>query len=98
MTALAGEVGEAANIVKKLRRLDCGIDSGKPEETYPLLLAELHGEVADILSYLVLFCRRAGINLSIEAVSKFNRVSRNIGYSPRMDGSGELLEDHDATE
>jgi hypothetical protein len=52
---LIGEIGEAANIVKKLRRIECGWPNklSKPIETYRAELAE---EYADIFTYFDIVC------------------------------------------
>lgn len=65
--ALAGEVGELCNFVKK-QHLD-GTDR----------TADIAKEAADVLIYLDLFCNRAGINLSQATAQKFNEVSDRVG-------------------
>lgn len=69
-TALMGEVGEFANIIKKIRR-----DGSTPE-----LRAALTKEAADIFGYLDLACAQQNIDLGEAVVSKFNEVSerRNV--------------------
>ena len=52
--ALAGEVGELANIVKKYERGDFGYDE---------LMELLPGEVADVFIYLVKIAYQSGIDL-----------------------------------
>ena len=65
--ALAGEVGELCNLIKKLRR----------GENIPL--HELADEAADVQIYLDLLCTRLGIDLSAATVRKFNRISQERG-------------------
>lgn len=79
MVALVGEIGEAANIVKKLNRIRDGIQN-KKGETAEELLENLKGELADSFTYLDLFCQSKGINLLEEAEKKFITVSNEIGY------------------
>ncbi|HTV47388.1 MAG TPA: MazG-like family protein [Phycisphaerae bacterium] len=68
--ALAGEVGEAANIIKKMRRGDLHhVDDRQ-------LLAD---ELADVAIYLDLLAYRAGIDLGAAVRDKFNRKSRQVG-------------------
>lgn len=65
--ALAGEVGELCNFVKKQHR--DGIDR----------TPDIAKEAADIIIYLDLFCHRAGINLQQSVIDKFNDVSSEKG-------------------
>lgn len=71
--ALAGEVGEACNIIKKIDRGDPGIGKN-----------ELADELADVLGYLVLVADHAGIDLEAAAIDKFNRVSDRIGSTVKI--------------
>lgn len=92
LVAVAGELGELANLAKKLRRLECGIPGNHPHENYEFLKSRMAEEVADTLTYLCLFCERVNIDISKSTVSKFNEVSRRIGFPAMMDHTGELLE------
>lgn len=78
MTAVAGELGEAANIAKKLNRVRDGIPGNS--ETPDALKAALADEIADTFIYLDLLAQSQGINLEDAVVSKFNRTSKKIGY------------------
>lgn len=49
--AMAGEMGETCNVVKKLRRIDVGLPGSKDPELH-VLLADLGEEIADTLVYL----------------------------------------------
>ena len=77
-TATLGELGEAANIAKKLNRVRDGIpgNSETPEE----LRAKLADEVADTFIYLDLLAQSAGFSLQDAVLAKFNRTSAKIGY------------------
>lgn len=66
--ALFGEVGEAANIVKKIKR------DGPSDELKKALAKEL----ADILGYLPNVAASIGVNLADEFVEKFNEVSDRV--------------------
>lgn len=70
--ALAGEVGESANIIKKIERGDFTLDEAREK---------LASELADIQTYLDLLAFRAGIDLGDATVKKFNEVSRRVGVN-----------------
>ena len=78
MTATMGELGEAANIVKKLNRVRDGIP-GNAESEYELRAA-LKDEIADVFIYLDLMAQSLGFSLESAVAVKFNRTSRKIGY------------------
>lgn len=81
-TATLGELGEAANVAKKLNRVRDGIPGNK--ETAEELRAKLGSELADTFIYLNLLAQAAGVNLS-EAVAKtFNAKSEQIGSPIRI--------------
>ena len=75
-TAVTGELGEAANIIKKIRRGAFSLEEAR---------ADLADEFADILTYLVLLSNCAGVDLGQAAISKWNRVSARIGYPVRLE-------------
>lgn len=79
MTALVGEVGEAANIVKKLNRVRDGIPGNK--ETPEELLQKLGNELADVFIYLDLLCQRENIDLPLTIIKVFEAKSLQIGYA-----------------
>jgi NTP pyrophosphatase (non-canonical NTP hydrolase) len=77
MTATMGELGEAANIVKKLNRVRDGIPGNKvsPEE----LRSRLASELADTFIYLDLLAQAAGIRLEDAVKKVFNAKSEELG-------------------
>lgn len=77
-TATLGELGEAANIAKKLNRYRDGIKGNS--ESLEELRAKLADEVADTFIYLDLLAQAAGFDLEEAVRDKFNRTSRKIGY------------------
>ena len=77
MTAVAGEVGEAANICKKIRRGDFTLVEARPA---------LARELADIVCYLDFVAKEAGIDLGHAVEMKFNEVSLRVGSPVRIDG------------
>jgi NTP pyrophosphatase (non-canonical NTP hydrolase) len=78
MTATAGELGEAANIIKKLNRVRDGIPGNR--ETEAELRAALADEIADVAIYLDLLAQAAGFDLETIRDAKFDKTSKKIGY------------------
>lgn len=77
-TAVAGELGEAANIVKKLNRVRDGIPGNT--ETEAELRGKLADEIADTVIYLDLLAQAAGMDLDTVRDAKFDKTSAKIGY------------------
>lgn len=73
--ATLGELGEAANIIKKIERGDITLDEARED---------LARELADVQTYLDLLAYRAGINLGEATIRKWNEVSERIGVSVRL--------------
>jgi NTP pyrophosphatase (non-canonical NTP hydrolase) len=84
--AMCGEAGEAANVVKKLRRVETGL-VGVLDLPAVELREALADELADVFCYLDLLATKAGIDLPVAIVAKFNRVSERQGFPERLDGS-----------
>ena len=82
MTATMGELGEAANIAKKLNRVRDGITGNT--ETENELRANLADELADTFIYLDLLAQSQGINLEEAVMRKFDKTSAKIGYENTM--------------
>jgi NTP pyrophosphatase (non-canonical NTP hydrolase) len=74
--ALVGEVGEAANLIKKVRR----------GEAIPLQL--IADELADVQTYLDLLAAKLGIDLGAATFRKFNVVSERVGSDIRLPERG----------
>lgn len=85
MVALTGEVGEAANVLKKLNRLRDGVPGNK--QTEELLQAHFARELADAFVYLDLLCQAAGVDLWATVAEVFNAKSAELGYEVRFDGA-----------
>lgn len=66
---LAGEVGEACNIIKKLARERMGIRGSRAT------LEELAAELADVIIVADLIAAHAGIDLGAAVRDKFNATS-----------------------
>ena len=77
-TELAGEVGEARNVVKKLERERLGIVGSR--DTFEHLAEEL----ADIIICADLLAMDAGIDLEAAVVAKFNATSIKVGLTTKM--------------
>lgn len=90
ITATAGELGEAANIAKKLNRVRDGIPGNA--ETPEQLRAALADEIADTFIYLDLLAQSQGIDLAKAVADKFNRTSEKVGSVVRIvNGRGQYL-------
>ncbi len=83
--ATLGELGEAANIIKKIERGDFKDLSAKKREQVKKKLAK---ELADTVTYLDLLAQKAGIDLGEATISKFNEISRRVKCSIRIDAEG----------
>lgn len=82
MTATLGELGEAANIVKKLNRERDGI-RGNSVGVIELRRA-LRREIADTFIYLDLMAQAAGFSLADAVEDTFDAKSQQIGYRQRL--------------
>jgi len=76
--AVLGELGEAANVAKKLNRLRDGIPGNK--ETADELRNKLRKELGDTFVYLDLIAQKLGFNIGDAAAEVFNSKSAEIGY------------------
>ena len=79
MTATLGELGEAANVAKKLNRVRDGIVGNS--ETERQLRAKLGSEIADAFIYLDLLAQSQGLRLSEIVRRTFDAKSAQIGYA-----------------
>ncbi len=84
MTAVLGELGEAANIAKKLNRCRDGIGGNPEGQTEGTLRAMLQDEIADTFIYLDLLAQSQGFTLADAVVDKWNRTSWKIGWPGRI--------------
>lgn len=83
--AAVGELGEAANVAKKLNRCRDGIAGNK--ETEDDLRAKLRREIGDTGVYLDLLCQYLGFSLLDAMIEVFNRKSAEIGYPVELRAS-----------
>lgn len=77
-TAVMGELGEAANVAKKLNRVRDGIKGNS--ETPDELREKLASEIADTFIYLDLLAQSLGIDLATAVLDTFNAKSKQIGF------------------
>lgn len=75
---LAGEVGEACNIIKKLERERLGIRGSRAS------IAQLAEELADVVICVDLIAMQVGINLDDAVRDKFNATSEKYGLQTRL--------------
>jgi NTP pyrophosphatase (non-canonical NTP hydrolase) len=74
-TAMAGECGEACNLIKKLRRLDGADKNLDSDQQRGEFILDTAKELADLVIYADLLAARLGIDLGEAVVQKFNEVS-----------------------
>lgn len=82
--AMAGEAGEAANVAKKIRRIELDVKRRDTEGDLEELRRKLGEECADTLLYLVLLAARCGIDLAAATVAKFNATSAEYRFPERL--------------
>lgn len=82
--AMAGECGEACNVVKKIRRQETGI-RGTKDPDYNELIAMLGLELADTVTYADLLAQHYGLDLGTQMIVKFNYISEREGLPVTID-------------
>ena len=75
---MAGEVGEACNIIKKLERERLGVRGSRATRE------QLAEELADVVICADLIAMSEGINLDKAVVQKFNSTSEKVGLNTRL--------------
>jgi NTP pyrophosphatase (non-canonical NTP hydrolase) len=75
---LAGEVGEACNVIKKLERARMGLAGGGGS------LEHLAEELADVIICADLIGMHYGIDLGPAVRDKFNKTSVKVGLKTRL--------------
>ena len=81
--ALCGEVGELANVVKKIRRQETGArNEGDPSMADLKRMAGL--ELADVVIYADLLAKQLGVSLAEVVREKFNKVSEKYKFPERL--------------
>jgi NTP pyrophosphatase (non-canonical NTP hydrolase) len=82
--AMAGETGEACNIVKKLRRHETHTGTAYNTPEVEALLPALADELADVVTYADLLAHKYDIDLADAVRAKFNRVSEAQDFPERL--------------
>lgn len=82
--ACLGELGELANLLKKLRRGDVTLDE---------IRGAVADEIADVLIYLDLLAFQVGVDTTRATIDKFNRTSERVGSGIRLSRDGEEWSD-----
>jgi len=77
---LAGEVGEACNVIKKLERERYGIRGSRDT------IEHLAEELADVIICVDLIAASMGIDLNAAVIQKFNATSEKLGLKTRFAG------------
>lgn len=75
MQATMGELGELANLLKKVDRGDFPFEQVK---------ADVARELADVQTYLDILAFKLGVDLGEATIGKFNEVSERIGSPVRL--------------
>ena len=81
LTAVTGELGELASLLKMRNRERDGLPGNKYSPTQK----QISDELADVLTYLDLLAEVLGVDLGRAAVEKFNEVSERVGFPDRID-------------
>lgn len=88
LTAITGELGEAANALKKLFRLQDEMQSinepGREIKSHAQAIAKIGQEIGDTYIYLGLFAARLGIDVPEVIVQVFNAKSEEYGFPERL--------------
>lgn len=79
ITAVTGELGEAANVAKKLNRVRDGTPGNNKTEWE--LKEQFKEEIADVFIYLDLLAQSQGFCLEEVVIAKWNKTSNKLGYS-----------------
>lgn len=82
--AAAGELGEACNVVKKIRRVQTGAKHDPEGHRMADLKVKLKKEIADTAIYLDLLAHHAEVDLAEAIREKFNEKSIENGFPERL--------------
>ena len=84
-TALAGEVGELCNMIKKIQRVERGgLDGGSSYTAKDISKEMLKEEIGGIAIYLDLLASLLDISLEEAIIDTFNSKSDKYGFSQRI--------------
>lgn len=80
LTAVTGELGELAGLLKMRNRERDGLPGNKFSPTQK----QIADELADVVTYLDLLAEVLGVDLGRAAAEKFNEVSVRVGFPDRI--------------
>lgn len=80
LTAVTGELGELASLLKMRNRERDSLPGNKFSPTDK----QVADELADVLTYLDLLAAALGVDLGRATVEKFNEVSERVGFPDRI--------------
>jgi NTP pyrophosphatase (non-canonical NTP hydrolase) len=80
LTAVTGELGELASLLKMRNRERDGLPGNKFSPTQK----QIADELADVATYLDLLAEVLGVNLGHAVAEKFNEVSERVGFPDRI--------------
>ena len=75
LQAVVGELGEFANLNKKVERGDFTLDEARPD---------IADELADVVIYLDILADQLGVNLGAAVMQKWNKTSAKVGAPIRI--------------
>lgn len=81
LTAVTGELGELASLLKMRNRERDGLPGNKFSPTQK----QIADELADVLTYLDLLAAALNVDLGRAAIEKFNEVSERVGFPDRIE-------------
>lgn len=85
-TALAGEVGELCNMIKKMQRVEKGgIDGGSSYTAKDISKEMLKEEIGGIAIYLDLLASLLDIDLEEAIIDTFNSKSEKYGFDQKIE-------------
>lgn len=86
--AMCGESGEAANVAKKLLRIELGLGGNVASEYVftdrAVLLEKLAGGIGDVVLYASLLADTSGIDFESAVRDSFNKKSIQLGFPERL--------------
>ena len=88
LTAVAGELGELASLLKMRNRERDGLVGNKFSPTDQ----QIADEIADVFTYLDLLAHVLGVDMAKAITEKFNRVSERNGFPDRLDAGAAEIE------
>lgn len=84
-TALAGEVGELCNMIKKMQRVEKGgVDGGSSYTAKDINKEMLKEEIGGIVIYIDLLASLLDIDLGEAITETFNKKSEQMGFMQRL--------------